>query len=89
MIKTKDYVLKECQPSNVSWERYINECEEAVNTTNLQSDEYSTDDEALATEERNNNKRLERNRTNDSVIKIHQKSWRSSRVCKVTEILRI
>lgn len=89
MIKTKDFVLKECQPSNVSWERYINECEKAVNTSDLQSDEYSTDDDTLATEERNNDKRLEGNRNSNSVIKIHQKPWRSSRVCKVMEILRI
>ena len=59
---------------------YMEHCELAVNVPDLHSDEYSTDDEQLANEERRDNKRPERT---NSVIKIREKKWRSTRVCKV------
>lgn len=83
MISTNDKVLGECQPSNVTWADYMKDCEKAINVSDLHSDEWSTEDEALANNERSNNKRPDRIKQTNSVIKIHDKKWRSSRVCKV------
>lgn len=82
MIKINDKTLQACQPNNTPWEEYVIDCENAVNTPDLHSDEYSTEDEALASEERVNNNRPARN-TGNSVIKVYDKNWRSKRVCKV------
>ena len=49
-------------------------CELAVNVPDLHSDEYSTDDEQLANEERRDNKRPERITRTNSVIKIREKN---------------
>ena len=49
-------------------------CELTVNVHDLHSDEYSTDDEQLANEERRDNKRPERITCTNSVIKIHEKN---------------
>jgi hypothetical protein len=83
MIATKDQLLEQCKPPNISWRRYMEHCELAVNVPDLHSDEYSTDDEQLANEERSNKKRPERITRSNSVIKIREKKWRSTRVCKV------
>ena len=48
-------------------------CELAVNVPDLHSDEYSTDDEQLANEERRDNKRPERIMRTNSVIKFVKK----------------
>ena len=50
MIATKDQLLEQCKPPNISWRRYMEHCELAVS---------------------------------NSVIKIREKKWRSTRVCKV------
>ena len=76
MIATSDGVLEQCRPPNISWDRYIEYCELAVNVPDLHSDEYSTNDE-------HDNKRPERITRTNSVIKICEKKWRSTRVCKV------
>ena len=47
--------------------------EEAVNTSEIHSDEWSSDDEALAQDERNNKKRAERVLNTNSVIKVFDK----------------
>jgi hypothetical protein len=47
---------------------------------NLHSDEWSTEDEALANDERSNNERPDRLKQTNSVIKIYDKKWRSTRV---------
>jgi len=88
MILTKDKLLVECCPSDttISWEDYMIDCKKAVNTSALHSDEWSTDDENLAKGEIEQKKRPERLSTNNSVIKIHDKKWRSTRVCKIFEI---
>lgn len=86
MISTKDKLLTDCYPSNITWDEYIKECEKAVNISELHSDEYSTNDEDLADEERNNKTRPERIIRTNSVIKIHDKRWRSTRVCKVVKL---
>ena len=62
------------------WDEFMRDCEKAVNTTDLHSDEWSSDDEVLAQAERNQNKRPERIIGTNSVIKIHDKKWRSTRV---------
>ena len=56
-------------------------------TSNLHSDEWSTDDEGLANEEKMGKKRPERIMQTNSVIKIHEKKWRSTRVCEVVIFL--
>ena len=84
MISTKDKLLMECHPSSITWDEYMEDCEKAINTPDLHSDEWSTEDEVLANDERNNNKkRPSRIIQTNSVIKIHDKKWRSTRVCKV------
>ena len=84
MISTKDPILNDCHPSSVvSWEEFLEDCEEAVNSSGLQSDECSTNDEALANEERNNGERPDNVLNTNSVIKVYNKKWRSTRVCKV------
>ena len=45
MIATSDGVLEQCRPPNISWDRYMEHCELAVNVPDLHSDEYSTNDE--------------------------------------------
>ena len=59
----------------------MRDCEKAVNTPELHSDECSSDDEDLARDERNNNKRGERVLNTNSVVKVLDKKWRSTRVC--------
>lgn len=86
MISTKDNLLTECHPSNITWNEYMKDCEKAVNTSDLHSDEWSSDDEDLANEERSRKKRPERIIGTNSVIKIHDKKWRSTRVCKVVKL---
>ena len=86
MISTKDQLLDKCHPPNISWDGFLRDCEEAVNCSGLQSDEWSSDDGVIAGEERKKNKRPERIANNNSVIKIHEKTWRSTRVCKVEKL---
>ena len=82
MISMKDKLLIDCYPSdNVTWNEFMRDCEKAVNTPELHSDECSSDDEDLAQEERNNNKRGERVLKTNSVVKVLDKKWRSTRVC--------
>lgn len=81
MISTKDRILLKCHPINdISWEDYLKDCELAINTPNLHSDECSTDDEKLAKEEREAKERPERIFNTNSVIKVRAKPWRSTRV---------
>lgn len=80
MISTKDKVLKACRPENIMWDEYMIDCESAVNTSEIHSDELSVDDEALANEERVKKLRPERISRTNSVIRVHEKPWRSSRV---------
>lgn len=87
MISTKDKLLNECHPPNTAWDEFMQDCEEALNISELHSDEWSTEDEALAEVERNDKKRPERIFNENSVIKVHEKEWRSSRVCKVINFL--
>ena len=86
MISTKDKVLNECQPSNMTWVSYMEDCEKAINIPDLHSDKWSTEDEVLANEERNNNNKSVRIKQTNSVIKVHDKKWRSARVCKVLNL---
>src|SRR5256885_17129210 len=59
MIQTKDKILIKCHPSNVTWDDYVEDCNLAVNTVDINSDEYSTEEEELARKERSDEKRLE------------------------------
>lgn len=84
MIYTKDKLLSECHPKDhISYNQFLNDCEQAINVSELHSDEWSSDDEALANEERETRKRIAKIMNSNSVIKIYKKTWRSSRVCKV------
>jgi hypothetical protein len=82
LISTNGTILETCRPKNLPWERYLKDCERAVNTSELQSDEFSSEDEGLANEEREGKKRPEHLAVSNSVIKVYNKRWRSSRVCK-------
>ena len=88
MISTKDVTLSDCCPE-MAWEEYLVDCEKVINMPEVHSDEWSTDDENLAAEERDQKKRLERILNTNSIIKIYEKNWRSSRVCKIVKLLNI
>lgn len=75
MISTENKILSICCPPDIEWEDFLKHCELAVNTADLHSDEWSSSDEELANEERNNGKRSERLKDTNSVIKIHDKKW--------------
>ena len=77
MIYTKDKLLTDCHPSNMSFNEFLEDCEKAVKTPEIHSDE------ALAREERENKKRPEQILNTNSVIKVFKKKWRSTRVCIV------
>lgn len=88
MIYTKDKLLAECHPKDhISFNQFLNDCEQAINVSELHSDEWSSNDEALANEERETKKRTEKIMDSNSVIKIYNKTWRSTRVCKVAKLL--
>ena len=70
MIQTKDKILIKCHPSNVTWDDYVEDCNLAVNTVDINSDEYSTEEEELARKERSDEKRPENIYSTNSVIKI-------------------
>ena len=80
MILIKDKTIEECRPDGVALSEFMAECEMAVNRTDLQSDEYSTEDEELANEERRTDKRNSKIFNNNLVIKVKDKLWRSNRV---------
>jgi hypothetical protein len=56
------------------------DCESAINRPDLQSDEYSSDDEQLAKEELQSGKRHSKNEDTNSIIRVKDKAWRSTRV---------
>ncbi|CAB5302401.1 unnamed protein product [Rhizophagus irregularis] len=51
LILTKDDILSECHPHNLTWEEFIKDCKKAVNTSEIHSDEWSSNDEELANAE--------------------------------------
>ena len=83
MIYTKDKLLTDCLPSNMPFNEFLEDCEKAIKMPEIHSDECSSDDEALAQEERENKKRSEQILNTNSVIKVFKKQWRSTRVCNV------
>lgn len=88
MILTGDKILSDCRPSDIAQDEFMRNCELVVNTSDLHSDEWSSDDEELANKERSEKKRPKRLNETNSVIKVHNKTWRSSRVCnKVVKLL--
>ena len=64
----------------------MSNCEEVINTSDLHSDEISSDDETLAQEERDSNKKPDHIFNTNSMIKVHDKEWRSTRVYKVVKL---
>ncbi|GBB97656.1 hypothetical protein RclHR1_36410002 [Rhizophagus clarus] len=70
MIFTQNSILKDYCPENMFREVFIKDCEKAVNTTEVHSDEWSTEDEILANEERNDNIRSGRLISTNSVKRI-------------------
>jgi hypothetical protein len=87
MILTNDKTLEECCPEGVVLSDFLAECEVAVNRTDLQSDEFLTEDEELANGERRKNQRNPRILNTNSVIKVKEKLWRSNRVSVKLDIL--
>jgi len=82
MIATTDEILESCRPKTLTRRQYLQDCERTVNTSELQSDEWSTEDEDLANNERNDNKKPYQLKDSNSVIKVKAKIWRSTRVSK-------
>lgn len=82
MFKVSDELLEKCRPNYITLDKFMKDCEKAVNVSELHSDEWSTEDEGLANDEVEQNKRPERLANSNSVIIVHEKNWRSSRVCK-------
>jgi hypothetical protein len=82
MIRASDKLLEKFRPKDITLDKFMKDCEKAVNVSELHSDEWSTEDEGLANEEMEQNKRPERLADSNSVIVVHEKNWRSSRVCK-------
>ena len=78
MIYTKDKLLTDCFPSNMPFNEFLEDCEKAIKTPEIHSDECSSDDEALAQEERENKKRPEQILNTNSVIKVFKKQWKST-----------
>jgi hypothetical protein len=61
MTLTKDKLLTNCHPEgDISWNEFMNDCEMAINTPELHSDECSSNDEDLVQEERDHGQRPER-----------------------------
>ena len=87
IISIRDNLLYECHPENLTWESYMKDCEKALNMSDLHSDEWSSDDEELAKEERDKKIRSKRLASTNSIIKVYDKKWRSSRVCKVVKLI--
>ncbi|GBB91280.1 hypothetical protein RclHR1_18470003 [Rhizophagus clarus] len=83
MISIRDNLLYECHPENLTWESYMKDCEKALNTSDLHSDEWSSDDEELAKEERDKKIRSKRLASTNSIIKVYDKKWRSSRIKQI------
>ena len=74
MITMKDKLLTDCHPlGNISWNKFMRDCEMAINTPELHSDECSSNDEDLAQEEKDSEQRPERITLTNSVIKIYNK----------------
>ncbi|UZO08755.1 uncharacterized protein OCT59_029007 [Rhizophagus irregularis] len=83
MINTKDKVLNDCKPQEITWDEYMKDCEKIVVISELHSDEWSSEDENLANNEKNLEKRPERLDKSNSVIKIHEKKWKSTRIRRI------
>ncbi|PKY60115.1 hypothetical protein RhiirA4_483439 [Rhizophagus irregularis] len=84
MVSTKDKLLTDCHPSgDISWNEFIRDCETAINTPELHSDECSSNDEDIAQEERDHRLRPENILSTNSVIKIYNKKWRSTRIKEI------
>ena len=87
MITTKDKLLTDCYPSgDISWNEFMRDCRMAINTPELHSDECSSNDKNLAQEERDNKQKPERITLTNSMIKIYNKKWRSTRVNNVLKL---
>ena len=57
IISTKDKLLDLCHPTDISWDRFLEDCERAINMSEFHSDEWLTNDAFLADEERKNKQR--------------------------------
>ncbi|CAB4429777.1 unnamed protein product [Rhizophagus irregularis] len=62
---------------------FIRDCETAINTPELHSDECSSNDEDIAQEERDHRLKPENILSTNSVIKIYNKKWRSTRIKEI------
>ena len=51
MIRVNDKLLEKCRPNDIMLDKFLQDCEKAVNISELHSDEWSTEDEGLANEE--------------------------------------
>ncbi|RGB40925.1 hypothetical protein C1646_752682 [Rhizophagus diaphanus] len=83
MIRASDKLLEKYRPKDITLDKFIKDCEKAVNISELHSDEWSTEDEGLANEKTEQNKRPEQLADSNSVIVVHEKNWRSSPIKKV------
>jgi len=73
MVYTKDKLLTDCHPRDISFDDFLKDCESAINTSELHSDERLSDDEALAQKEKDDKDRPEQILNTNSVIKVYNK----------------
>ncbi|GBB87607.1 hypothetical protein RclHR1_14080004 [Rhizophagus clarus] len=83
MIFMQNSILDDCRTENMTREVFIKDCEKAVNTAEVHLNEWSIEDKVLINEEHNDNIRSGKLISTNSVIKIHNKEWRSSKVKRI------
>ena len=79
MYNTDDDVLVSSKPQSIMDDAYLADIEEMMGNKLYHSDEFSETDDELAQEEIDKDIRP-KNKTNNHVIRVYNKSWRSKRV---------
>ena len=80
MVKIKDQILVDLQPSPIPWNNWIENLEEVINNSGYHSDEVSESDTEKVQEENNERIRPSRLENSNHVLHVYDKQWRSSRV---------
>ncbi|CAB5392204.1 unnamed protein product [Rhizophagus irregularis] len=84
--KIEERIKRQHMTSRREQKEFIKDCKKAVNTSEIHSDEWSSNNEELANAEHSKNARrgqLANTNNNNSVIKIYNKNWQSSRITKI------
>ena len=83
MYSTNNQVLVDCKPGNISDRQFKQDLEQIIADSAYYSDKVSETDEDKAQDERDNNVRPKNKADSDNhVIRVYDKPWRSRRVNK-------